>query len=128
MYAKVAGYIRTLNINWGAHVKQGELMAVLEIPELVEQLRYDDAAIRRSENEVARAEEEQTRMQSIYAVAHVTYTRLAGVWTTQPGLISQEDLDVAHGKDQEANANVSAAKAALCGRSINGSQSEARKR
>jgi RND family efflux transporter MFP subunit len=38
---------------------------------------------------------------------------LSGVWNTQPGLISQEELDVAQGKDLEANASVSAAKAAL---------------
>jgi RND family efflux transporter MFP subunit len=113
VYAKVSGYIRTLNINWGTHVKQGQLMAVLEIPELQQQIRYDEAAIRRSENELARAQEEQNRVQSDYAVVHVTYTRLAGVWKTQPGLISQEDLDVAQGKDLEANANLSAAKAAL---------------
>jgi RND family efflux transporter MFP subunit len=113
VYAKVSGYVQTLNINWGTHVRQGQLMAVLEIPELQEQIRFDEAAIRRSENELVRAREEQNRVQSNYAVTHVTYTRLAGVWKTQPGLISQEDLDVAQGKDLEANANLSAAKAAL---------------
>jgi RND family efflux transporter MFP subunit len=113
VYAKVSGYLQTLNINWGTHVKQGQLMAVLEIPELQEQIRFDEAAVRRSENELVRAQEEQNQVQSNYAVTHVTYTRLAGVWKTQPGLISQEDLDVAQGKDLEANANLSAAKAAL---------------
>jgi RND family efflux transporter MFP subunit len=58
-------------------------------------------------------QKEETRAQSNYAVAHVTYTRLAGVWEKQPGLISQEDLDVAKGKDLEASADVSAAQAAL---------------
>jgi RND family efflux transporter MFP subunit len=113
VYAKVSGYVQKLNINWGTHVKQGQLMALLEIPELQEQVHYDEAAMRRSESELTRAQEELSRMQSNYQVAHVTYARLSGVWKTQPGLISQEELDVAQGKDLEANAGVSAAKAAL---------------
>jgi RND family efflux transporter MFP subunit len=113
VYAKVSGYVQKLNINWGTHVKEGQLMAVLEVPELEEQLREDEAALRRSENELARAQQEEARMESDYAVAHVTYTRLEGVFKSRPGLISREDLDVAHGKDSEADASVSAAKAAL---------------
>ena len=34
VYAKEAGYVRKLNVDYGTHVKQGEVMAVLEIPEL----------------------------------------------------------------------------------------------
>ncbi|HEV2401103.1 MAG TPA: efflux RND transporter periplasmic adaptor subunit [Candidatus Sulfotelmatobacter sp.] len=113
IYAKVSGYIQKLNINWGSHVKEGQLMAVLEVPELEQQLREDEAALGRSENELARAQQEQARVESDYTVAHVTYTRLEGVWKSQPGIISREDLDVAQGKDSEAKASVSAAKAAL---------------
>jgi RND family efflux transporter MFP subunit len=113
VYAKVSGYVQKLDINWGTHVRQGQLMAVLEIPELQEQVHYDEAAMRSSESELTRAQEELSRTQSNYQVAHLTYTRLSGVWNTQPGLISQEELDVAQGKDLEANASVSAAKAAL---------------
>ena len=39
VYAKVSGYIRKLYINWGSHVTQGQLLAVLEIPELQQQLQ-----------------------------------------------------------------------------------------
>jgi RND family efflux transporter MFP subunit len=113
VYAKVSGYIEKLNINWGTRVRQGQVMAVLEIPELQEQVRYDEASLRRSENELTRAQQEESRLESDYQVAHVTYTRLSGVWNSMPGLISREDLDVAHGKDSAASASVSAAKAAL---------------
>jgi multidrug efflux pump subunit AcrA (membrane-fusion protein) len=34
VYAKVAGYIQKLNVDWGTHVKRGDVLAVLEIPEL----------------------------------------------------------------------------------------------
>lgn len=110
VYAKVSGFIQKLYVDWGTHVRQGQLMAVLEIPELEEQLRLDEAAVRRSEHDLARSKEELTRAESAYTVAHLTYTRLAGVQKTQPELVAQEEIDVAQGKDLEANAGVSAAK------------------
>ncbi|HEX4002550.1 MAG TPA: efflux RND transporter periplasmic adaptor subunit [Candidatus Acidoferrales bacterium] len=113
VYAKVSGYIKELNINWGTHVAQGQLLAVLEIPELQQQLELDQASVRRSEQDVARAQEELARSESAYTVAHLTYTRLANVQKTRPELVAQEEIDVAQGKDLEANAGVSSAKDAL---------------
>ncbi|MGB6482397.1 MAG: efflux RND transporter periplasmic adaptor subunit [Candidatus Acidiferrales bacterium] len=106
VYAKVSGYIQKLYVDWGTHVRQGQLMAVLEIPELVQQIQHDEAAL-------AQAGEELHRAQSAYTVAHVTYQRFASVQKMRPGLISQEDIDVAQGKDLEANDAVSAAQEAL---------------
>jgi RND family efflux transporter MFP subunit len=113
VYAKVSGYIQKLYIDWGTHVKQGQLLAVLEIPELQQQLAQDEAAVRRSAQDTERAREELNRSQSAYSVVHVTYTRLAEVQKTRPELVAQQDIDVAQGKDTEASAGVSAAKAAL---------------
>jgi multidrug efflux pump subunit AcrA (membrane-fusion protein) len=39
VYAKVSGYIQKLNVDYGTHVKQGQVLAVLEIPELQQQLQ-----------------------------------------------------------------------------------------
>ena len=115
VYAKVSGYIQKLYVDWGTHVKEGQPMADLEIPELEQQLQADQAAVHRSESDLERASEELNRANSSYKVAHLTYTRLQGVQKTQPGLISQEDIDVSEGKDVEANAGVSAARDALAG-------------
>jgi len=115
VYAKVSGYIQRLYVDWGTHVKSGQLMAVLEIPELEQQLQQDEAGVRKSEQDLERAKEELARAQSAYNVAHLTYTRLAGVQKTRPELVAQEEIDVAEGKDLEANAGVSAAKDALAG-------------
>jgi RND family efflux transporter MFP subunit len=108
VHAKESGYVKQLDIDWGTHVKTGQLMAVLEIPELEEQVDHDKAAEQRSEQDLARAKEELTRDRSAYQVAHLTYTRLDGVQKTNPGLVAQEEVDVAEGKDQETNAEVSA--------------------
>lgn len=110
VYAKVAGYIQQLNVDWGTHVKQGQVLAVLEIPELQQQVQQDEAAVRRSQQDLARSREDLARAQSAYSVAHVTYQRLTDVQKTRPELMAQQDVDVAQGKDVEAGAGVSAAK------------------
>jgi RND family efflux transporter MFP subunit len=106
VYAKVSGYIQRLYVDWGTHVRQGQLMAVLDIPELQQQIQHDEAAS-------AQAAQELDRARAAYSVAHVTYERLVGVQKTRPGLISQQDIDVAQGKDLEAGDAVSAAQEAL---------------
>ena len=113
VYAKVSGYIKKLYVDYGTHVKQGQIMAVLEIPELQQQLQQDEATVRRSDQELTRAHEDLNRAQSAYTVANLTYTRLADVQKSRPELISQEEIDVSKGKDMEADAEVSARKAAI---------------
>ena len=113
VYAKVSGYIQKLNVDYGTHVKQGQVLATLEIPELQQQIQQDDASVHRSEHDLSRAKEEVNRAQSAYKVAHLTYTRLADVQKTQPELVAQQEVDVAQGRDLEADAEVSAQKAAL---------------
>ncbi len=104
--AQVSGYIKKLYIDYGTHVRQGQLMAVLEIPELQQEVQRDQAA-------VAEAGEDLNRANSAFQVAHVTYQRLAAVQKTRPELVSQEEIDVAQGKDLEASAAVSGAQQAL---------------
>jgi RND family efflux transporter MFP subunit len=113
VYAKVSGYIQKTYVDWGTHVKPGQLLAVLEIPELQQQIQQDEASVRKSEQDLLRAQEELTRSQSAYNVADLTYSRLADVQKSRPELVAQEEIDVAQGKDLEANANVSAAKDSL---------------
>lgn len=113
VYAKVSGYIQKLDVDWGTHVKQGQVLAVLEIPELEQQLQQDEAAMKKSAQDMERAREDETRTESAYKVAHITYQRLADVQKQRPELVAQQDIDVAQGKDAEASASVSAAKDAL---------------
>jgi len=113
VYAKVSGYIKKLYVDWGTHVKQGQLLAELEIPELQQQLAQDEAGARRSDQDLSRAREELNRAESAYTVAHLTYTRLADVQKSRPELVAQEEIDAAQGKDLQASAGVSSAKDAV---------------
>jgi RND family efflux transporter MFP subunit len=113
VYAKVSGYIQKLYVDWGTHVRQGQLLAVLEVPELQQQLQQDEAAVHKSESDIQRAQEELNRSESEYKVAHLSSTRLTDVQKSQPGLVAQQDLDAIQGKDLQANAGMSAAKDSL---------------
>ena len=113
VYAKVSGYIKHLDVDWGTRVKTGQLLAILEVPELEQQIEEDQAAMQKSVLDVASASEKVNEAKSADDVAHVTATRLANVSKSQPGLVAQEELDVAQGKDIQASASLSAAKDTL---------------
>ncbi len=113
VHAKVAGYVKEIYVDVGDHVKQGQLLAVLEIPELRDEVSQATAAVKQSEEEIARAQDELDRSQSAHEVSHLAYQRLMGVSKTQPNLIAQQDIDDAMGRDRVSEAQVAAAKAAL---------------
>src|SRR6202165_3504981 len=51
LHAKVTGYIRNINVDIGDHVHQGQVLANLEVPELVAQEQAASAGVRHSQEE-----------------------------------------------------------------------------
>lgn len=113
VYAKESGYIQKLNVDYGTHVKAGQVMAILEIPELEAQLQEDRAEIKNAGNQVTRAQHELERYQAQYKALHLQYTRLNEVFQSQPGIVAQQEVDDAQGKDMAASSQVDAGQAAL---------------
>jgi RND family efflux transporter MFP subunit len=113
VYAKESGYVKKLLVDYGTHVKAGQVMAVLEIPELEAQLQEDEAEIKNASNQVVRAQHELARYQAQYKALHLQYTRLTGVFQSQPGIVAQQEVDDAQGKDVAASSQVDAGQAAV---------------
>lgn len=113
VYAKESGYVKKLLVDYGTHVKAGQVMAILEIPELEAQLQEDQAEIKNAGNQVSRAQNELYRYQAQYKALHLQYTRLNGVFESQPGIVAQQEVDDAQGKDMAASSQVDAGQAAL---------------
>jgi len=113
VHAKVAGYIKVIYVDVGDHVKAGQTLAVLEIPELAAQLAGADAGVRRSKEEIRRAEGDLVRAQSAHAAAHSAYARLKQAAESRSGLVAQQDIDDSEAKDLEFEAQVSSSSAAL---------------
>jgi RND family efflux transporter MFP subunit len=113
VHAKVAGYLKSIGVDVGDRVREGQLLAVLEIPELQEEIKQDAAAVKRASEEINRAQADLERTQSAHEVAHLASTRLAGVMKVRPNLVAQQDIDEATGRDRVAEAQVSTAHATL---------------
>ena len=64
VYAKESGYVKDLLVDYGTRVQKGQLMAVLEIPELEMQLRQDAAAIESATERVTHAQHELDRLEA----------------------------------------------------------------
>jgi RND family efflux transporter MFP subunit len=95
--AKVSGFLSVINVDFGDKVKAGQLLAVLEVPELKAELDASIAA--------------QQRAEADYTNAHLIYTRLVGVNKEHPNLVAQQDIDTAQAKDSATLAAVASAKA-----------------
>lgn len=103
IHAKVAGYVQEISVDVGDHVKAGDVMAVLEIPELEEDLRKADAAVLTANQEVNSA-------QADFEGSDQILTRLQAAAKEAAGLIAQQDLDTASAKNRANAANLQAAK------------------
>jgi RND family efflux transporter MFP subunit len=113
VHAKVAGYIRKIYVDVGDHVADGQTIAVLEVPELAAELAGATAAVRRSEQEIHRAQGDVERAKSTHAAAHAMFERLNQAAQQKAGLVAQQEVDNAQAKDLESEAGVSSAQAAL---------------
>jgi len=106
VYARVAGYVRQMKVDVGDRVKAGEVLAILEVPELEAELQQASAAVDSADQEVVRAK-------AAYDEAHLMYSRLTEVLKQQPDLVAQQDVDEAHAKDETRKASWAAAQSAV---------------
>jgi membrane fusion protein (multidrug efflux system) len=81
LYSKVSGYLKTIAVDKGDIVKAGQILAVIDDPELRD--RYRQA-------------------QSEYEIKKVTYERLSNVRKENPDVIAKQDVDVAEANYQGA--------------------------
>jgi RND family efflux transporter MFP subunit len=83
IYARVSGYLKKWNFDYGAHVKQGQVLAVIEAPDLDAQLSAAQANLKsaQAQVDVRKAEME---------FARTTYVR----WRDSPkGVVSEQEQE-----------------------------------
>ena len=97
LHAKVSGYVSEMKVDFGDRVKAGQLMATLEVPELLDDLHSAMAAVLKAEAD--------------HTDTHLIHTRLISVNQQQPNLVAQQDLDTAEAKDAATAAAIVAVKA-----------------
>src|ERR1700733_945896 len=102
VHAKVSGYVNMIRVDIGDRVKQGDLLATLEIPELQDNINKAKATLSATEQEIAKA-------QADYDNFHQLYQRLGDVAKAHPNLVAQQDLDTARSKEDSAQGALGAA-------------------
>lgn len=100
IYARETGFVKSIRVDRGSQVKQGELVAELEAPELVAQRSQADAAYQSSESHLAAA-------QAKLAADQATYQHMQSA-AKVPGVVAGNDLDIAEKTTQSDQANVTA--------------------
>jgi RND family efflux transporter MFP subunit len=97
LYAKVNSFVKKLYVDVGSEVKEGQLLATMEAPELQSQL--------------ASAESKMKSQEAIYIASKSNYDRVVETSKT-PGTISQNDIDQADARQKSDFAQWDGAKAA----------------
>ena len=113
VYAKEAGYVKQINVDYGSHVQANQVLATLEIPELQLQVKEDDAAVKNAAAQIPHAQDELNRVQAQQKVLQLQYDRLNSVAQSKPGLVAQQEVDESQGKALASAAQVEAAKSNL---------------
>jgi RND family efflux transporter MFP subunit len=95
VYARVNGYLRVWNADIGAHVRKGQLLAVIEAPEVDQELRHARAML--------------TQAQANLQLATVTSARYRDL--IKSNSVSQQEVDNNNQNLNSQSANVQAASA-----------------
>lgn len=100
LYAKETGFVKSIKVDRGTIVKQGEIIAELEAPELAAQRAQANATYQSAQSQLAggqaKAAADQSTYQHMSAAAKV------------PGVVASNDLDIAQQAAQADAANVEA--------------------
>lgn len=100
VYARSNGYLKRYFVDIGQHVKQGQLLATIDAPDL-------DAQAAQAREQVAQSEQQLVQQQSQLTLATVTVKRYRVL--VQKGVFSRQDGDTQEANYSSADANVAAA-------------------
>lgn len=113
VHGKVSGYVTKIYVDIGDKVREGQTLAVLEVPELEAEVAGADANVNQSQQDIARLKSGIAGAQAGYDAMHANYTRLKQASDQQPGLVAAQELDDALARDRSAESQVEAAKSAV---------------
>jgi RND family efflux transporter MFP subunit len=126
LMAKVSGYVKSINVDIGDRVREGQLLATLEIPEMADDAAKASAAVQTADAEIGALRDEVHRVESNHNLTHLSYTRIEGVAIKEKGLVPQQEVDEAYAHDLAAEAQIAEAKSRLraAGQRLVGAQAE----
>jgi RND family efflux transporter MFP subunit len=111
--AKVSGYVKSINVDMGDRVREGQLLATLEIPEMADDANKALAAVQTADADIAALRDEVHRVESNHELSHLSYARIEAVSKKEKGLVPQQEVDEARAHDLSAEAQIAESKSRL---------------
>jgi RND family efflux transporter MFP subunit len=111
--AKVAGYVKNIRVDIGDHVREGDLLATLEVPELQDERAKATAGLAAALANISTARSTVKQAEASANIARLSFQRIQDVSTKQPGLVPKQEVDVAQAHDLEAAAQLASAQSAF---------------
>jgi len=111
--AKVAGYVKAINVDIGSHVRQNAVLATLEVPEIQDDAAKAKAGVAAAEANVITAQAAIQRAQAGANIAQLSFQRISDVAARDKGLVPRQEIDVAQSKQLEASAQLASANSSL---------------
>jgi RND family efflux transporter MFP subunit len=99
IYARTDGYLKKWYFDIGAHVKAGELLAVIQTPEVDEQLSQARSTLNTAEANLALAQITRDRYTSLltkHAVAQQDVDNAVGTYTANKAIVDADTANVRH--------------------------------
>ncbi|MEK6397681.1 MAG: efflux RND transporter periplasmic adaptor subunit [Terriglobus sp.] len=111
--AKVAGYVRTINVDIGSHVAQNAVLATLDVPEIQDDTAKAKAGVSAAEANIITAQAAVQRAEANANIASLSFKRISDVAKRDQGLVPRQEIDVAQAKQLEAAAQLASAHSSL---------------
>ena len=113
LYSRVSGYLRSIDVDIGDRVSDGQLLAKIDVPDLVDEYRELEArlAVNQAKLRGAEAELESARAES--SLQEVTFRRIESVREDEPDVMPQQTVDEARAKHESARAALKVAQSRI---------------
>lgn len=120
LYAKVSGYLKSISVDIGDWVRAGQLLAEIEVPEMLTGLEEKRAALLKAEADLVKARADVEQAQADLEFQKLNYERLNAIHDKDPDMLPENDVDqaraaygVAKGRLQATQAQVKVADAVV---------------
>src|SRR2546430_575676 len=97
IYARTSGYLRKWNVDIGAHVKKGQLLAVIETPEVDQQLQQSFSKLNTAKANLALAETTKNRYEGMIrsnAVSQQDVDNAVGTYNANRAIVEANQANV----------------------------------
>src|SRR5215469_18251542 len=109
LFAKVSGYLSDVRVDIGDHVKAGQVLAVISVPEMENQLAEDKTQLDSKQRALETAQRQVEHNKANAVLQDVTLERQQTLFTSRN--IAPQDLDQARANADIAKADVGVAEA-----------------